>query len=480
MNFSELENIMEKGGIVSLANIARVLNTTPQAVSNWKARDQVPYHIVNKINNMFDDNNDKNELKSHQKRKVSKIDLDNKPVSLSDFLLIISQQLKIVLLIPFIFTFLTFTYIQFIKKPLYESSATILLPQNASTSYSGISGIASQFGVNMPTENVVDLSSPTLYPELLTSRTFADKVVDKEVYLEKYGKKISILAALTYGDGKPKLSREMLISQATKTLNNQYIQFNQFPKSSISTLKILAPEPRFAQDLANIILIELDSLNRFFKSQNVKEKTFFIDERISTVSSELSNSESRLKNFKEKNRQILSPSLQLDQDRLARDVEVKKSIYLTLKQQLELSKIEEVQQTSIVQILDRPQLPMGPSNKNLKMSLLISLFVGFAIGIILALGRAYMNSDNIDERKKLKKIRSFFKKKSIETLSDRRISGTIILLFVAASPFYFGYKSHQPIFFGRYSLIMLIINCLYLLILFISTYLFFSRTTSKR
>ena len=73
------------------------------------------------------------------------------------------------------------------------------------------------------------------------------------------------------------------------------------------------------------------------ENQNVKEKTFFIDERISTVSSELVNSEYRLKNFKEKNRQILSPSLQLEQDRLAREVEVKKSIYLTLKQQLEFN-----------------------------------------------------------------------------------------------------------------------------------------------
>ena len=31
--------------VKTLADIARVLNTTPQAVSNWKARDQVPYKV---------------------------------------------------------------------------------------------------------------------------------------------------------------------------------------------------------------------------------------------------------------------------------------------------------------------------------------------------------------------------------------------------------------------------------------------------
>ena len=48
MNFDELENLMAERGISSLAEIARKLDTTPQAVSNWKARNQVPFHIVDK------------------------------------------------------------------------------------------------------------------------------------------------------------------------------------------------------------------------------------------------------------------------------------------------------------------------------------------------------------------------------------------------------------------------------------------------
>ena len=58
--------------------------------------------------------------------------------------------------------------------------------------------------------------------------------------------------------------------------------------------------------------------------------------------------------------------MQLEQERLDRDVEIQKGVYLTLKQQLELAKIEEVQETSVVQILDRPQIALGPSNKKLK------------------------------------------------------------------------------------------------------------------
>ena len=73
-----------------------------------------------------------------------------------------------------------------------------------------------------------------------------------------------------------------------------------------------------------------------------------------------------------KNRQVSSPALELELDRIKREVEIQKSIYLTLKQQLELAKIEEIQETSIVQILDEPQIPLSPANKNVKMGVGIS------------------------------------------------------------------------------------------------------------
>ena len=94
---------MSENGIYSLAEIARNLNSTPQAVSNWKARNQVPQHIVAEIN-------DRSKiLQSNQNAFVMKDD----SVSLSDILLSLAEQLKIILLIPFIAVFITFTYVRF-------------------------------------------------------------------------------------------------------------------------------------------------------------------------------------------------------------------------------------------------------------------------------------------------------------------------------------------------------------------------------
>ena len=102
----------------------------------------------------------------------------------------------------------------------------------------------------------------------------------------------------------------------------------------------------------------------FYKSQNANKKTSFIENRITLVIDDLEKSEQRLKAFNEQNRQILSPSLKLEEERNKREVDVQKEIYLTLKLQLELAKIELVQESSIIQILDKPQIPQGPFNIN--------------------------------------------------------------------------------------------------------------------
>ena len=47
MKFSELQKLMQEGfGIDHLADIARQLDVSAQAVSNWKSRDRVPYKYV--------------------------------------------------------------------------------------------------------------------------------------------------------------------------------------------------------------------------------------------------------------------------------------------------------------------------------------------------------------------------------------------------------------------------------------------------
>jgi len=472
MKFTELESIMYARGLTTLAKIARALNTTPQAVSNWKARDQVPYHIITKINQMTSDNSGK------VSSQPTPFTLDIDTISLSDILLTMAEQFKVILLVPFITIFLTFTYVQFIQEPQYESWATVLLPENKAGSMGGLLGIASQFGVNVPSGAQADLSSPSLFPELLRSRTFAEKILNKKFITDKYGKELSLLAILMDGNEPSEFNRNELVTTALSPLQ-EILEFNQDGSSTFSVIKVTTSEPVFSKELAEVVLSELEALNLYFRSQTVIEKTFFIEERIASVKDDLEGSEKRVKEFNEQNRQVSSPALQLELERLNQEVEVQKEIYLTLRQQLELAKIEEVQETSIVQVLDKPQVPLGPSNKKLKLSVLLSCVLGIGLGIILGFVRSYFNNSDMDERRKLRRVRNFIKKKGKDVILDRRIAGIVSTLLLIGLPTYLGHESKNPVFFGLYSPIFMIINMVYVLLLISSIILFIHLTRKK-
>lgn len=483
MKFSEFEKLMNSNGITSLAEIARLLNTTPQAVSNWKARNQIPNHIVLKINSSTTnfiniENNDEMKLSGYPQSNFSQSLLnDINSVSLSDILLIIAQQLKLILLTSFVTVFLTFTFVKFIQKPTYESKSTILLPINK-TQLSGLAGLANQFGVNLPQNAQADLSSPSLFPELIKSRTFVERVLNKKFYKKEIGDSLSLLAILTHGDEKPIFSKDTLIHQAYYEFD-MMVNFNT--QGSFSVLTVTSEDPIFARDLNALVLVELKSLNRFFKTQAVKEKISFIENRISSVIKDLQNSEQDLKTFNEQNRQINSPSLQLELDRFTREVEIQKGIFLTLKQQYELAKIEEIQGSSAIRILDEPQIPFGASNKNIKLSVFLSVFVGLGLGLIFAFIRSYLDNDNINERRKLKKVKNYVKKKSKGVFLDYRISGIVSILMLLGLPYYLTYRSPvNPVYFGMYSKNMMIIIITYSIILVSSSLLFIYATMKKK
>ena len=488
MNFSELEQLMSSRGIASLAEIARTLKTTPQAVSNWKSRDQIPHHIVaslNKISQSFADSpqtSTQPPISSSQVTNYASPSIyEEGTISLSDILLTMAEQLKIILLVPFISIFITFTYVQFIQAPEYVSWATVLLPENKAANLGGLAGLASQFGVNVPTGVQADLSSPSLFPELLGSRTFAEQILDKKFYTKKYNKNLSLLAILTYGDNPPNLGRDTLVTMALSSLKG-LLEFNQDPNSTFSVIRVTASESVFAKELAEVVLNELEDLSQYFKSQTTNEKITFINNRITSVGYELEKSEQRLKQFNERNRQVSSPALQLELERLTRDMEIQKGIYLTLKQQLELAKIDEVQEASVIQVLDKPVVALIPSNKNLVSSIIISAILGIAVGIFLAFVRSYFNTSEMDERRKLRRVRNFIRKKGKDVVLDRRISGIISLLLLMGSPFYLGYQSQNPVFFGMYSARLMLINTIYVLIFFISFgfFIYITRTAKQK
>ena len=90
-----------------------------------------------------------------------------------------------------------------------------------------------------------------------------------------------------------------------------------------------------------------------------------------------------LKEFKERNRGYEdSPELFMIYSQFFREVEAKKQVYLTLQQQLELARIEEVKQSPILHILDHAVPPIKKSSPNRGLILVLSFLLGLLFSSI--------------------------------------------------------------------------------------------------
>jgi len=112
-----------------------------------------------------------------------------------------------------------------------------------------------------------------------------------------------------------------------------------------------------------------------------------------------------------------------------------------------------------------PQVPLGPINKNIFLTIFISSFVGLILGIAIGFIRSYLDNNDLEERKKLRRVKNYFKKKTKDVLLDSRVSAIAGIFMLLGLPFYLMHESNVPLFFGRYSTTAMLIIIIYLLIL---------------
>jgi uncharacterized protein involved in exopolysaccharide biosynthesis len=180
-------------------------------------------------------------------------------------------------------------------------------------------------------------------------------------------------------------------------------------------LDITAFEPQLASDMVIAVMDELDRNQREYNARKTTQTRQFIEDRLTDTKIELETSEEVLKEFRERNRSILeSPQLQLEQERLTRDVAVLIGVFTTLKQQLETAKIEEVKETDYLIFLDTPETPLYPAKSKNRFLVIMVGILGIGLSIILVLIMEYAKNSDDDEKEKINKVKSLI----VKTLND--------------------------------------------------------------
>ena len=133
-------------------------------------------------------------------------------ISLSDILLVLAKQLKLLIVTPLVFGVITAFYVLFMVSPTYVSSAKIM-SSGGGSSTSQLQGLAAQFGVSVPSG--ASEGAQWVYTDLIKSRTLARTLLDRKFDTNKYGPQKSLLQILTYGDEELPPPDDMILADET-------------------------------------------------------------------------------------------------------------------------------------------------------------------------------------------------------------------------------------------------------------------------
>ena len=392
MTFEKLSRLMfEELGTDKLSDIATEFDVSPQVVSNWKSRNQVPYKYVRILRKKLESGN------------TSKLENDNINTANFDFFnnknetededilktilplvkLFIDNYLKIIFITMFFFV-LSYVYEKYIKTPVFTSIAKIV-PISVSQQTSKLSSIATSFGIDVGnSSHTSGLTSAEMFPALIRSRSLMESLLSRKFNTNAYGKDRTLISILLKSSkDRESWSYKQKIS-AVDRLERIISVTRPERKSPLLIISAVTIEPSFSAKLLESVIDQLVLKARVHKVESVKQTIEFIKNRLSEVKIELLEKEDALKVFTESNRRISeSPTLLLERERMSRDLEVTSSLYGSLIREYEKVKIEESRLETYFEILDPPEIPTNASNINIKRTVFRFSIFGFLFSLVL-------------------------------------------------------------------------------------------------
>jgi len=145
--------------------------------------------------------------------------------------------------------------------------------------------------------------------------------------------------------------------------------------------------------VANAFVTYLNAFNTQYRQSQAREQRRFVEQRLADGANELRDAEENLRTFYERNRSWQqSPQLTFEEGRLRRQVEIRQELYLTLNREYETARMEEVNDTPVITVIDTATAPVKKSKPKRALLVGIALVLGGMVGAFWAAGAEYLGA----------------------------------------------------------------------------------------
>ena len=159
-------------------------------------------------------------------------------------------------------------------------------------------------------------------------------------------------------------------------------------QSGLIVVSVLMEDPSLAANITNYIADYVKEFISFEQKKEAIKKKGFIFNQMLSAKKDLSGSEFKLTDFLKRNPLALGNlDLQLQQGRLVREIEENQAVYITLRQQYEVAKIEAEEDKLFINILDEGDVAVKKSKPKRSLIVLSSLALGMMLSLIIVFYR---------------------------------------------------------------------------------------------
>ncbi len=314
---------------------------------------------------------------------------------------------RLVLGLPILIAVLT-VGVSFLVPSTYTATTTFVPEARGQTRLpSGIAGLAGQFGLSLGAE---PSQSPQFYADVVRSRALLERAL-----LSRYPDprartgapdSTTLLRALLVKGRSPADS----LARGVKKLN-KLISVRADLQTSIVRVSVDARYPALAAAVANRLVEYLNEFNTQYRQSQARERRKFTEQRVAAADSELRHAEESVRTFYERNRGWQqAPELVFEEARLRRQVDVSKEVYLTLKREYETARIEEVNDTPVITVIDPAVPPQRKSQPKPALLGAVALLLTGLVALSLAFGAEHINTLRRDDDEEYRELISLLRR----------------------------------------------------------------------
>ena len=252
--------------------------------------------------------------------------------------------------------------------PLEFTATATLLPPSASSSEAGM---ISQLGL-ISAMGLGGLGSTVdLYPEIAASRDVLLGALNTQVGDS------TLFEKFVDETGSDEEGAELI--EETLEYARENLSVNVAPLTGAVELSYVSNAPDLSAEFLNEVIRQMDRFLRARVQVESRQESSVLVARLAEELDSLHRAEERLLAFREANRAItLSPSAQMEQARLMRQVEIHNTLYIEFVKQLEVSRIGQYRTAPVLTVLDWAVPPVKKSGP--KRSLIV--LGAAALGVI--------------------------------------------------------------------------------------------------